>query len=158
MHIRTSPPAERPDLAELWERSVRATHTFLNEADISSLRPVVIEFLGRESLELYVLADEVDGPVGFLVLAGDAIEALFLEPSHRRQGCGSRLVAHAQQLRGGSLRVDVNEQNAEARDFYGALGFMVVARSPLDDDGRPFPLLHMRRAAPPAEGRKARQS
>ena len=29
------------------------------------------------------------------------------------------------------------------------LGFVVVGRSPLDDEGRPFPLLHMRRDAPP---------
>jgi hypothetical protein len=33
------------------------------------------------------------------------------------------------------------------RDFYAALGFRVVGRSPLDDGGRPFPLLHMRRPA-----------
>jgi putative acetyltransferase len=42
----------------------------------------------------------------------------------------------------------VNEQNAAALGFYEALGFEVVARSPLDDTGRPYPLLHMRRHAP----------
>jgi putative acetyltransferase len=54
-------------------------------------------------------------------------------------------VAHAQQLRDGDLTVDVNEQNPAARGFYEALGFVVVGRSPLDDGGRPFPILHMRR-------------
>jgi putative acetyltransferase len=44
--------------------------------------------------------------------------------------------------------VDVNEQNPAAVGFYEALGFVVVSRSPVDGDGRPFPLLHMRRPAP----------
>ena len=80
-------------------------------------------------------------------LAGDDISALFLEPVRRGQGGGRRLVAHAQALRGGALTVDVNEQNHAAVGFYQALGFVVVGRSPLDDGGRPFPLLHMRRPA-----------
>jgi putative acetyltransferase len=50
--------------------------------------------------------------------------------------------------RGGELTVDVNEQNPAACGFYEALGFVVVGRSPVDDDGRPFRLLHMRRPAP----------
>jgi capsular polysaccharide biosynthesis protein len=43
-----------------------------------------------------------------------------------------------------SLRVDVNEQNPEAVRFYEANGFHVIRRSPVDDGGRPFPLLHLR--------------
>ena len=78
-------------------------------------------------------------------LAGHDIAALFLEPARRGQGGGRRLVAHAQQLRDGQLTVDVNEQNPAARGFYEALGFVVVGRSPLDDAGRRFPVLHMRR-------------
>ena len=50
--------------------------------------------------------------------------------------------------RGGELTVEVNEQNPAACGFYEALGFVVIGRSPVDDDGRPFPLLHMRRPAP----------
>ena len=84
-------------------------------------------------------------PIGFMGLAGHDIAALFLEPAHRRQGGGRLLVAHAQRLRDSHLTVDVNEQNPAARGFYEALGFVVVDRSPVDDDGRPFPILHMRR-------------
>jgi putative acetyltransferase len=53
------------------------------------------------------------------------------------------LLAHARGLKG-TLRVDVNEQNQSAVEFYRASGFTVVGRSPLDDGGRPFPLLHMK--------------
>ena len=85
--------------------------------------------------------------MGFLGLAGNDIEALFLEPTLRRRGGGRRLVAHAQMLRPGALSVDVNEENAAARRFYEALGFEVTGRSTLDPTGRPHALLRMRRAA-----------
>jgi putative acetyltransferase len=147
-HIRRARPADAETLLALWERSVRATHEFLAEGDIVGLRPHVAEALGDEALELWVLADQEDVPIGFMGLAGDDIAALFLEPAHRGRGGGRRLVAHAQALRGGELTVDVNEQNPAARGFYEALGFVVAGRSPLDPDGRPFPMLHMRRPAP----------
>lgn len=73
-----------------------------------------------------------------------------MDPAYHRRGVGRRLVAHAQALRGGALHVDVNEQNADARSFYEALGFCASGRSPLDDEGRPFPIVHLRRNAPRA--------
>ena len=127
---------------------MRATHDFLTEDDIVALRPLVAAALDDDALELWVLPGPGDQPVGFMALAGDDISALFLEPARRGQGGGSRLVAHAQALRGGDLTVDVNEQNHAAVGFYRALGFVDVGRSPLDDGGRPFPLLHLRRPAP----------
>jgi|SRR6266511_6329899 len=144
LQIRPADAAEADALLALWERSVRATHHFLTEADIVALRPLVAESLSSDELELWVLTDG-DAPIGFMGLVGDDIAALFLEPARRQRGGGRRLVAHAQALRGGELTVDVNEQNPEALGFYEALGFTVVGRSPLDDGGRPFPLLHMRR-------------
>jgi len=146
--IRRSRTADLDALVALWERSVRATHDFLAEADIEALRPLVREALTDDALELWVLTEKTDVPIGFMGLDDHDIAALFLEPAHRGRGGGRRLVAHAQSLRDGSLTVDVNEQNPAARGFYQALGFVVVGRSPLDDDGRPFPLLHLRRPRP----------
>ena len=148
--IRRARRTEHAALVALWERSVRATHEFLAEADIDELRPRVREALADPGLELWVLTGTGDAPVGFLGLAEDDIAALFLDADRRGQGGGRRLVEHAQALRGGALTVDVNEQNPAAVGFYEALGFTVVGRSPLDGHGRPFPLLHMRRAAPAA--------
>ncbi len=146
--IRRARTSEHPGLVALWERSVRVTHDFLTDADVVELRPRVGEALADPGLELWVLVDGADVPVGFLGLAGADIAALFVDADHRGQGVGRRLVEHAQALRGGALTVDVNEQNPAARGFYETLGFTVAGRSPLDGDGRPFPLLHMRRAAP----------
>ena len=66
------------------------------------------------------------------------IEGLFLDPEHIGQGLGKQLVAHAQHLSTGGLKVDVNEQNAAAVSFYARLGFRVVERSPTGSAGRPF--------------------
>ena len=151
-HIRPAHSSDHPALLALWERSVRATHGFLDEAAIQFLRPRVSEILTGDALELWVLTDEADLPIGFLGMAGDAVEALFLEPERRRRGGGRRLVAHAQALRGGALTVDVNEQNDAARRFYEALGFVEVSRSPLDENRLPYPILHLRRAAPEGNG------
>ena len=145
--IRPARAEDHPALVALWERSVRTTHDFLTEADIVALRPLVREALSDDALELWVLTERADVPIGFMGLAGHDIAALFLEPARRGQGGGRRLVTHAQELRDGDLTVDVNEQNPAARGFYEALGFVVVGRSPLDDAGRPFPILHMRRPA-----------
>jgi putative acetyltransferase len=143
--IRRARAADHDTLVALWERSVRATHEFLTETDIGALRPLVLEALSDDALELWVLTERTDVPIGFMGLAGHDIAALFLEPARRGQGGGRRLVAHAQGLRDRHRTVDVNEQNPAARGFYEALGFVVVGRSPLDDGGRPFPILHMRR-------------
>jgi putative acetyltransferase len=147
--IRRARPGDLELLVALWERSVRATHNFLTEADIASLRPQVGDALRDDGLDLWVLVDSWNAPVGFMGLIADDISALFIDPAERGRGAGRRLVAHAQALRGGKLTVDVNEQNGAARGFYEALGFEVVDRSPVDEDGRPFPLLHLRRAEPP---------
>ena len=146
--IRPARAADAETMLALWERSVRATHEFLTDDDIVGLRPHVAQALGHDALELWVHADPRDTPIGFMGLAGNDVAALFLEPAARGRGGGRRLVKRAQALRGGELTVDVNEQNPAARGFYEALGFVVVGRSPLDGDGRPCPLLHMRRPAP----------
>jgi len=39
---------------------------------------------------------------------------------------------------------DVNEQNSQAVGFYGKMGFKRTGRSPVDDQGRPYPLIHLR--------------
>jgi putative acetyltransferase len=146
--IRPARDRDHAALLDLWERSVRATHDFLTESDVAFFRPLVADGLRGDALELWVLADVADAPLGFLGLAGDQIEALFHAPEASGRGGGRRLVAHAQALRGGALTLDVNEQNPAARAFYERLGFVLVGRSPLDGTGRPFPLLHMRRPAP----------
>jgi putative acetyltransferase len=147
MTIRRANPTDRDALVEIWLRSVRATHTFLSEEDIQSLLPATRDYLTSDEPELWVLCADSGAIMGFMGMSGNEVAALFLAPEFRGCGGGRRLVRHAQELRG-ELTVDVNEQNAAARRFYEACGFVVESRSELDDAGRPFPVLHMRLAAP----------
>jgi putative acetyltransferase len=142
MRIRQSMAADLDALLDVWLRSVRATHTFLTEADIQELLPDVRDYLSRSVSDLWTLCSETSEPIGFMGLTDSSIVALFVAPEHMRRGGGRLLLKHARSRRG-LLRVDVNEQNPEAIKFYEASGFEVVGRSPRDGKGRPFPLLHM---------------
>jgi putative acetyltransferase len=149
MTVRLARPTDRSEMLELWERSVRATHHFLSERDILELRPLVADLFAEHGpLELWVVVRSADKPLGFLGYTQQSVEALFVDPEQCGRGAGKLLMAHAQALSGAALSVDVNEQNEGAVGFYRAQGFEVVSRSELDAQGRPFPTLHMRRAAP----------
>jgi putative acetyltransferase len=150
LQIRPAREEDREQLLALWERSVRATHGFLTDPDIVALRPLVAEELAGTAVAWWVLVSPTVAIIGFLGYTSGTIEGLFIDPDHQRQGAGRLLVAHAQDLAAGPLAVDVNEANEQATRAYQALGFSVVGRSPTDAGGRPFPILHMKRAAPPA--------
>jgi len=140
MPIRERLAADHPRLLELWQRSVRATHDFLSDADIAELRPQVRDVY-FDAVEIWIYEDAA-GLAGFIGLSGAQVEMLFLEPERRGQGIGTRLLDHARGLRG-ALTVDVNEDNPQAHGFYRRYGFVDTGRSPLDGQGRPFPLIHM---------------
>lgn len=132
---------EYDDLLVLWEASVRATHDFLAEADIRFLRPVV----KHQALPHLTLRGARDGHgniLGFIGIAGDSVEALFVSPEAFGKGIGKTLMACAEN-EFGTTRVDVNEQNPRAVGFYRHLGYQESGRSPLDGQGRPFPILHL---------------
>lgn len=127
-------------LIDLWERSVRATHDFLPETEIAQLKPLILnEYFAQVLLHVVVRDNQI---LGFLGSSEDNIEMLFIDPDFRRTGVGSSLLDFAvKQL--GIYKVDVNEQNTQAVNFYKKSGFEVVGRSELDGQGNPYPLLHM---------------
>ena len=126
------------DLLHLWERSARATHTFLTEQDITALRPDVRQGFAFVHL---TLARENGIVLGFSGIHGDSLEMLFADAHARGQGLGRSLLLRA--IQRGISKLDVNEQNPQALHFYEHMGFSVVGRSDTDNQGRPFPLLHM---------------
>jgi putative acetyltransferase len=140
--IRRAVPSDREALLDIWLRSARATHTFVSASGLESLIEPVRDYLASDG-ELWVLCAATGRRLGFMGLSEHRLESLFLDPDVLRRGFGRRLVSHAYQLRG-HLAVSVNEQNGDAVAFYRACGFRIEGRSPLDDDGRPYPLLHMR--------------
>lgn len=127
-------------LLEIWEKSVRATHDFLPEAMIHQLKPLIMnEYFHHVQLNKYMIDQQI---VGFLGTSDDNIEMLFILPEYRRSGIGQALVNFAiQQLH--IYKVDVNEQNIQAVNFYKKIGFQTIGRSELDGQGNPYPLLHL---------------
>ncbi len=137
--IRPATVSDFDAIAEVWEASVRATHHFLPVSEIEALRPVLREqYLPAVDLQVAVGAD--GGIAGFIGTAAGKIEMLFIAPAAQGSGIGSALMARTD-----APEVDVNEQNTQALDFYRRRGFQVVGRSPLDGQGRPYPLLRLRR-------------
>ena len=86
-------------------------------------------------------------------VTGDRLEMLFLAPAERRRGTGGRLLCCAV-ARYGVREVTVNEQNPQAVGFYEHMGFQTYRRTDRDEEGGPYPLLHMHRkeGAPPGPG------
>ena len=142
------PVNERTDtlvaaLTDVWQASVRATHTFLTEADIVALREYVPDAL-RAVEHLTVLLDDGGRPAGFCGVDGQRLEMLFLHPGTIGKGAGRRLVQHAFDTYQVNA-VCVNEQNPNAAAFYRRMGFVLDHRTELDEQGRPFPLLYLKR-------------
>lgn len=128
-------------LLELWEASVRATHTFLSEAAILEIKPQVLEGLAAVE-KLVTAADENGETAAFMGVDGDKIEMLFVAPAAIGRGYGKTLVEYGKNALGCRF-VDVNEQNPRAAGFYEKMGFSVRSRSELDGQGNPYPILHM---------------
>lgn len=127
----------------IWEDSVRATHLFLSEAEIQTIKAYVPQALTGVSHLL--VAERAQGqPVAFMGIEGPRLEMLFLSPAERGAGLGRQLLEydirhyHLQEL-------TVNEQNPQAVGFYQHMGFETYRRTDCDEQGGPYPLLYMKR-------------
>lgn len=141
MIIRQASAADYPQLLDIWLLSVRATHHFLQESDIEALLPQLRDIY-LPVVDVWVAVDVKDHPLGFIGLNQSHVEMLFINPDLRGQGMGRALLDHVRSSRS-TMSVDVNEQKPQAVGFYLHYGFVQTGRSPLDGEGRPFPLLHM---------------
>ena len=129
-------------LLEVWERSVKATHTFLSGGEVEAIKAYVPQAL-REVPRLIVGEDERGVPIGFLGADGQRLEMLFLLPEAQGKGLGRALLQYGMD-RYGLRELAVNEQNSQARGFYERMGFHVYRRTETDGQGEPYPLLYMR--------------
>ena len=130
-------------LYEIWFASVAATHDFVSQSDLTEISiQVKSDYLPDRPL--LVALDSEERLVGFMGVNGQEIESLFIDPAFHRRGLGRAFIAEAS-TRSPHLEVGVNAQNKQAVAFYEALGFTGYALLPTDDDGRPYPILRMRR-------------
>lgn len=139
--IREVKKTDYPILVDIWESAVLSTHDFLKKEDFLYYREHLPTYFQYVTLYGY----EQDGRlVGFIGVAENNIEMLFVHNDYRYKGVGKRLVMYAiEKLQ--VYKVDVNEQNIQAVGFYQHRGFSVITRSDLDAEGKAYPILHMRR-------------
>jgi len=128
------------NVVEVWEASVRATHHFLKEEDIEYFKPLILNTY-LDAVELRCIRNNKK-IVGFLGVADQNLEMLFIHPNYRGKRIGKTLLEYSiDQL--DVTKVDVNEQNEQAVRFYKNCGFVTISRSELDASGKPYPILHM---------------
>ena len=143
MIIRPGTPADVPRALAIWRAAVDATHGFLTPEDRAEIDILVAEeFLPKVDLWL---ADRDGEVLGFLVMDGEMIDALFVDPPVHGQGVGTALLEYALTLAPNAI-VDASEQASNALPFYEARGFVRIGRSETDPQGRPYPLIHLRHA------------
>ena len=128
-------------LLQIWEASVHATHHFLTEQDIQNIKQQGETVL--YDIDILVVAFEEDIPIGFMGIQKKKIEALFLSPDQIGKGWG-RLLTDLAIQRYGAIYIDVNEQNTQAEAIYRHLGFETYQYDETDEQGNPFPILHMK--------------
>lgn len=141
MKIENVLPSDYQELLDVWEDSVRATHSFISEQDIVFFKPIIID-QAFPAVSLRCVKDAKGKILGFIGVHGDKVEMLFVLNDYRGQHVGKSLMQYAFETFN-VTRVDVNEQNPQAVGFYQAMGFKVRSRSPVDDMGKPFPILHL---------------
>lgn len=141
LSIRESNAGDGRRVMQIWRDAVDATHDFLTPEDRIAIENELATFL--PAAPLWLAVDEHDRAIGFMLLDGSHMEALFIDPANRGEGIGRALVNHALALHA-SVSTEVNEQNAQAVGFYDRLGFIRAGRSEVDGQGRPYPLIHLR--------------
>lgn len=137
--IRKIKETDYPRLIEIWESAVLNTHDFLKEEDFLYYKkqlPVYFQYVTLVGFEQEgILA-------GFMGIAEENLEMLFVDNDYRGTGIGKKLIAYAT-ANLHVTKVDVNEQNTQAVGFYKYMGFKIVRRSELDEEGKEYPILHM---------------
>jgi putative acetyltransferase len=152
MRLSAVSPNEHERLVQLWEASMRATHTFVAEQDMAVFTPGLRDVLPQ--LVLVCAKDEVGQIVGFVGVSGDSVDMLFVAPQAMGAGIGRALLVHAIDALGCRV-LDVYEQNLGARAFYARMGFEVEGRSEVNSLGMPYPVLHLRWRRVDGAGRRS---
>lgn len=137
--IRRIEEVDFPRLRDIWVSSVSNTHHFLAKEDFEYYKENLPNYFLHVALFGYEIGNQL---VGFVGVAEQNLEMLFIHNDFRRKGVGKTLLDFSiQELNVKS--VDVNEQNQQAIDFYLSQGFKVTSRSEKDNEGKAYPILHL---------------
>jgi GNAT superfamily N-acetyltransferase len=126
MNIRRAVPAETDSLTALWLRS--------RAASVPSIPPAVhtddevgrwFEEVVLPSCEVWIVESEGE-VIALMVLDGEWIDQLYVDPVWTGRGIGGTLLEHAKGLRPIGLKLWTFQSNLGARRFYEAHGFVAT--------------------------------
>lgn len=140
LKIRNAEQSDHSELIALWERSVRSSHNFLCDNDISIYKKLLqtSNFYGSKLICIINL----NQLTGFIGIKEDHIQQLFIDPGFTRAGLGSQLIAFA--IKNYKVKyVQVNQQNHSAISFYHRHNFRVQGNQLIDGAGLAYPILDM---------------
>lgn len=132
-----------PVLIDIWESAVKATHHFLSDEDFEFYKSHIPIYF--QHVTLFAYKDDKGVIKGFLGVEDDSIEMLFVDNESRGTGIGRSLLDYAVNTLN-TRRVDVNEHNTQALEFYYHFGFREVDRSEYDGEGKEYPILHLEKS------------
>ena len=129
--------AEKADHRTATEVLLRSRH-----ASVPAIPPLVHSdeevkrhFVGTVMPSAEVWVAEVDDAVsGVLVLSGNWIEQLYVDPDWTNQGLGTALIERAKVERPGALHLWTFKSNRGAQRFYERHGFQTVGRTNGDNE------------------------
>ncbi|MFC6179838.1 GNAT family N-acetyltransferase [Lactiplantibacillus daowaiensis] len=135
-------PATTADYAALtaiWQRSVLATHDFLQATDRLAIQRALPQYFAQVTLLKWQVGPTI---VGLSGTDDTELVMLFLDPAYLRHGYGHQIIQWLIETVGVQT-VTVNAQNTGALAFYQRQGFQIVSRAATDGDGRPYPVINL---------------
>lgn len=121
MQIRQFKTIDLQALLDVWELASQVGHAFLSEGFLQSERKnIPAIYLPNGDTWVATIQDRL---VGFTILHGNEVGALFVDPSFHGNGVGFELMNKAQALHG-QLKVEVFKENAIGNAFYLRYGFL----------------------------------
>lgn len=122
MRIRQYTADDLEPLLSVWEGASQVGHPFLSPAFLKSERKnIPAVYLPSGDTWVAIINDRL---VGFTILHGNEVGALFVDPNFHGDGVGFELMNKAKELHG-QLKVEVFKENTIGYNFYARYGFLL---------------------------------
>jgi ribosomal protein S18 acetylase RimI-like enzyme len=128
--VRRAHPSELEACADLYDRVVRATFTWL---DVGDPRGKFIEEAETEEVFVALDGERIVGLAAYY-RPETYLHSLYVDQSAHGRGAGTALLDHVQSLSQAPLSLKVQALNAPARRFYERKGFVEIEEGQ-DPDG-----------------------
>jgi putative acetyltransferase len=116
-------PEYLDSVVRIWESATKIGHPFLSEEFISSEKKNISSvYIPNGNTWVAVIQNNV---VGFTILHGNEVGALFVLPEFHGHGVGYALMNKAHEMHK-ELKVEVFKENAVGITFYSRYGFNLV--------------------------------